>query len=56
MQYKIEYTMHEFYRLYVEADSAEEAREKFLAGEYDYDAANNFGGEIEDSVTVEEAS
>ena len=56
MQYKIEYTMHEFYRLYVEADSAADAREKFFAGDSDYDAANNFGGEIEDSVTVEEAS
>lgn len=54
MKYAIEYTEEMWYRLEVEADSAEEAREKFFRGEADLDNAELIGGEIHPDISVEE--
>ena len=52
--FKVEWTREVWYRSEVEADTLEEAREKFWAGDYDDDLDTITGSEIQDSVEYEE--
>lgn len=54
-EFKIEWTEETWYRLYIEADSFEDAQDKFWSGEFDYQKAKITGSEIQDSVEIEEA-
>ena len=53
-RFKIEWTEEVWYQLEVEADSEEQARELFWAGEYNLDEGTQTGGECQDSVIIEE--
>lgn len=53
-KYLIEWTEELWYRMEVEADSRKDALDKFHAGEYDFDNANNYHVEMQDSVEIEE--
>ena len=53
-RFKIEWTEEVWYRQFVEADSVEEAREKFWNGEFDYAPRDVTGGEIQEGIDVEE--
>lgn len=54
MRYVIEYTEEMWYRLEVEADSADEAGEKFWSGQADFDSAELIGGEIHPDTSIDE--
>lgn len=54
-QFKVEWTEELWQRAYIEAESEEEAREKFWDGEC-FETAQNCGYEIQDSVDVEEVA
>jgi hypothetical protein len=53
-KYRISWTEELWYRMDVEADSMDEARDKFHAGEYDFDLAKNTNVELQDSVDIME--
>ena len=55
-KYRISWTEEMWYRMDVEAESSEEARDKFHAGEYDFDLATNTHVELEDSVDIWEVT
>ena len=55
-KFKIEWTEEVWYRMEVEADSEEQARELFWAGEYNLDEGTQTGGECQDSVEIEEVA
>jgi hypothetical protein len=48
----IEFTEEAWYRLEVEASSREEALDNFWGCEYEYSRANQFGGEIQQDITI----
>jgi len=51
--FKVEWTEETWYRNYVEAESEDEARDKFA--EYEcFEGAEVFGIEVQDSVLIEE--
>lgn len=50
----IEFTEEAWYRLEVEASSREEALDNFWGGEYEYSSANQFGGEIQQDIYVDQ--
>jgi len=52
-RYKVNYTIERWYAVEVEANSEEEARQKFYDGEYE-DDSRDIGSELQDSVQVEE--
>jgi hypothetical protein len=52
-KFQIDWTEEVWYRAVVDADSLEQAREKFWAGEYN-DDAHSYGMEVQDSVEIEE--
>jgi hypothetical protein len=53
--WKIDWTEEVWYRLEVEADSEEQAREIFWNSlEFGFDDSTAYGGEIQDSVKIEE--
>jgi len=54
MKYVIEYTEEMWYHLEIEADSADEASEKFWSGQADLDSAYLFGGEIHPDISINE--
>jgi hypothetical protein len=54
MQYKVSFTVERWGRVVIDADSEEQAREKFWAQEFDYEKVEQFGMEVQDSVDVEE--
>jgi hypothetical protein len=56
MQYTVSYTVEKWRRVVVEADSEEQAREKFWAGDFDHEEVEEFGAEIQEGVDVEEAT
>jgi hypothetical protein len=56
MQYTVSYTVEKWRRVVIEAESEEQAREKFWAGEFDFDEVEEFGTEVQDGVDVEEAT
>jgi hypothetical protein len=53
-EFKIEWTEEIWNRVFVEADSVEDAREKFWSGEFDHEPVDVTGGEIQESVDIEE--
>jgi len=57
-KYRIEYTIERWYRIDVEAESAERAREMFHNDEIDYQThpTKDLGSELQDSVTIKEVS
>lgn len=52
--YRIEWTEETWNRLEIEAETEEEALELFHMGEFDYQAVKITGGEIQDSIEIEE--
>ncbi len=52
--YKISYTLEKWYECAVEADSPEQAREKFWSGDYDDMTEKQTGSEIQDTIDIEE--
>lgn len=55
-KYQIDYTIERWYRVEVEADSIEQAKEMFHNDQIDYQTnpAKDVGSELQDSVTVRE--
>jgi hypothetical protein len=53
-KYEIQWTDELWYRMTVEAESMDEALDKFNKQEYDLGDADLFGSELQDSVTIEE--
>ena len=53
-KYRISWTEELWYRMDVEANSEEEARDMFHAGDYDFDMARNTNVELQDSVDIVE--
>lgn len=52
--YRIEWTEEVWNRLEIEAETEEEALDNFYMGEFDYQAVKITGGEIQDSVQIED--
>jgi hypothetical protein len=52
--YTVHWTIEEWYRMDIEANSEEEAYEKFMEHDFDYDDGKHVGSELQDSVMVEE--
>ena len=55
-KFEIEWTEEVWYQKRVEADSKEDAMEKFWAGELDIDSSDSYGGEVQDSIEIMEVS
>ena len=53
-KYRIEWTEEMWYSMEVEANSKEEALDRFHALDYDFGNAEMIGDEMQDSVTIEE--
>lgn len=53
-RFKIEWTEEIWNRVFVEADSRNEALEMFWLGEFDWQSVKNIGVEVQDGVDVEE--
>jgi hypothetical protein len=55
-KYRINYTIERWYRIDVEAESAEQAREMFHTDKIDYftSPTKEVGSELQDSVQIEE--
>lgn len=51
--YVIRYTEETWYRLEIEAENEEQARDKFFFGEWE-EEPTIFGGELQDGIEVEE--
>ena len=51
-KYTISWTEELWYRMDVEADSKEDALDKFHAGDYDFDNAKNTDVHLQDSVDI----
>lgn len=54
MEYEVRWTLEKWYKVAIEADSPEEAEEKFHNGSYDFDKEELYGAEVQDSVEVRE--
>jgi hypothetical protein len=53
-KYLISWTEENWYNITIEADSAEEAKDKFYNHEFDYEDSILVGSELQDSVEAEE--
>lgn len=53
-RFKIDFTEEIWNRVFIEADSSDEALEMFWMGEFDYETVKIIGNEIQDGVDVEE--
>ncbi len=51
-KYVVEFTDELWKRVVVVADSEDDAREKFWLGEFDVDAVEVFGGELDQDIDV----
>ena len=54
--YTISWTEELWYRMDVEAESEQDALDKFHAGDYDFDEAKNTDVHLQDSIDIWEAS
>lgn len=54
--YKIDWTREVWYRSEIEAETFEEAREKFWSGDYNDDKDEIFGSEIQENIDIEEVT
>lgn len=52
--YNLKWTEEVWYSANVEADSEGDAYNKLFEGKIDYDAADAYGGEIQDGVDIQE--
>ena len=52
--YSVSWTQEIWYRATIEANSVEEAREKFWSGEFDTSGTKETGAEIQDGIDIEE--
>ena len=52
--YLISFTEEEWYNISIEADSFEEAKEKFWSGDFDHEDIIHTGTEIQESIDIEE--
>ena len=55
-KYLISWTEELWYKMEVEADSIDDALDKFHAGDYDFDKAIHTDTELQDSVDIMEVS
>lgn len=55
-RFKVEWTEELWFRAEIEADSKEDAYNKLFEGNIDYDIADAYDGEIQDSVEIEEVA
>ena len=53
-KFRVSFTEEDWYSIDIEADSAEEAMEKFYSHEYNDSDLRHFGTELQDSVEVAE--
>lgn len=53
-KFLVAWTEEDWYNLEIEADSKDEALDKFYSQEYNYDDIRHIGSELQDSVEVEE--
>ena len=53
-KYSISWTQEIWNRATIEANSVEEAREKFWLGEFDISGTKETGAEIQDGIDIEE--
>jgi hypothetical protein len=53
-KYLVSWTEENWYNITIEADSAEEAKDKFYNHEFDYEDSILVGSELQDSVEAEE--
>ena len=51
-KYMISWTNENWYRMDVEAESKEDALDKFWRGKYNWDNAFLFGEEVQDSIDI----
>lgn len=54
-KFVIEWTEESWNRVTIEADSIEQAREKFWEGDFDMDTCKEYGSEIQQNIDVSEA-
>jgi hypothetical protein len=52
--YLISFTEEEWYNITIEADSLQEAKEKFWAHDFDHEDIIHTGTEIQESIDIEE--
>jgi hypothetical protein len=53
-KYLVSFTEEDWYSIVIEAESAEEAQEKFWSHDFNDSDLRHFGTEIQDSVEVEQ--
>ena len=53
-KYKITWTVEDWYEMEIEADSEEEALDKFYINGYNSDSIYKYDSQLQDSVEVEE--
>ena len=53
-KYLISFTEEDWYNIIIEADSMQEARDKFWAWDYDHEDVRHTGTEIQESIDIEE--
>ena len=53
-RYLISFTEEDWYNITIEADSFEDAREKFWQGDFDHEDVKHTGTEIQESIDIEE--
>ena len=52
MKYEIRYTVERYYTIEIEADSKEEALDRFHNSDVDWELADEYGSELQDTVEV----
>ena len=52
-KYLISFTEEDWYNITIEADSYEDAKEKFWQGDFDYEDVVHTGTEIQESIDIE---
>ena len=53
-KYLISFTEEDWYNITIEADSYEDAKDKFWHGDFDYEDVKHTGTEIQESIDIEE--
>ena len=53
-KYLISFTEEDWYNITIEADSYEEAKDKFWNGEFDTEDVKHTGTEIQESIDIEQ--
>jgi hypothetical protein len=53
-KYLISFTEEDWYNITIEAESEEEAKDKFWRGDFDYEDTVHTGTEIQESIDIEQ--